>query len=45
MSQCVLCATRGDLSPEDRIRTALRAAAEHSPTVAGPFDVIFQEAP
>jgi ATP-dependent protease HslVU (ClpYQ) peptidase subunit len=31
------------LPPEERVRVALEAAAEFSPTVAGPFDVIRQE--
>ena len=38
-----LHATRGR-EPKERIRTALEAAAERCPTVAGPFDVEFQEA-
>ena len=31
------------LPPEERVRVALEAAAEFSPTVAGPFDIIRQE--
>jgi len=39
-----LHATRGG-DPKGRVLTALEAAAERCPTVAGPFDIEFQEAP
>ncbi len=38
-----LHATRGD-EPEVRVRAALESAAERCPTVAGPFDIEYQEA-
>lgn len=38
-----LHATRGEVASL-RVMLALEAAAEHSPTVAGPFDIVTQEA-
>ena len=40
-----LYATRHLADPEQRIHMALEAAAEHSPTVSGPFDIEHQERP
>lgn len=40
-----LHATRGNPDPEARVRAALEAAAEHTPTVAGPFDIEWQATP
>lgn len=40
-----LHSTRMWADPEDRVRAALEAAAEHVVSVAGPFDIEFQGAP
>lgn len=39
-----LHSTRLVMPPELRVRNALLAAAEHSPSVAGPFDIVTQQA-